>query len=193
MPLQAKEFRAVKSEIRVLGVDDGKFVPHSEGKASVVGVVFRGGYSIEGVMHTNITIDGFDATAQITSMINNSPHCKQLRLVMLNGLTFAGFNVVGIQKLNIATRLPIIALTLDKPDIEAVHKALSNLCRTEERWRLIQEAGEIYEVKCRGKTLYVEVAGISLVDARKIVLLTSTRSCYPEPLRVAHMIASGTS
>ncbi len=191
--MQAKEFRAVKSEIRVLGVDDGKFVPHSEGKASVVGVVFRGGYSIEGVMHTNITIDGFDATAQITSMINNSPHCKQLRLVMLNGLTFAGFNVVGIQKLNIATRLPIIALTLDKPDIEAVHKALSNLCRTEERWRLIQEAGEIYEVKCRGKTLYVEVAGISLVDARKIVLLTSTRSCYPEPLRVAHMIASGTS
>ena len=62
MSLQAKETRTMKSEIRVLGVDDGKFVPHSEGKASVVGVVFRGGCSIEGVMHTNIAIDGFDAT-----------------------------------------------------------------------------------------------------------------------------------
>ena len=112
---------------------------------------------------------------------------------MLNGLTFAGFNVVGIQKLNMATRLPIVALTLEKPDMEAVHKALSNLSRAEERWRMILEAGEIYEVKCKSKTLYMEVAGISLVDAQKIVLLTSTRSSYPEPLRVAHMIASGTS
>ena len=51
-------------------------------------------------MHTHVAIDGFDATEQIASMINSSPHCKQLRLVMLNGITFAGFNVVDIKRLN---------------------------------------------------------------------------------------------
>ena len=110
--MEVKGFRAIKSEIRVLGVDDGKFVPHTEGDVIVVGVVFRGGCCIDGVMHTNIAIDGFDATEQIASMINGSPHCKQLRLVMLNGITFAGFNVVDIKKLNLATKLPVIALTV---------------------------------------------------------------------------------
>ena len=181
----------IKSEIRILGVDDGKFVPRTEGAVIVVGVVFRGGCSIDGVMHTHIAIDGFDATQQIASMINGSPHCKQLRLVMLNGITFAGFNVVDIKKLNSATELPVIALTRDKPDLEAVRKALNNLPKSEERWNMILEAGKIHEITCKGKKLYMEIVGISLSDAEEIVGLTATRSSFPEPLRIAHLIASG--
>jgi uncharacterized protein len=191
--LEVKGFRAIKSEIRVLAVDDGRFVPHTEGDVIVVGVVFRGSCWLDGVMHTRIAIDGFDATQKLASMINDSPHSKQLRLVMLNGITFGGFNVVDIKKLNSATKLPIIALTRDKPDLEAIHKALNNLPESEERWRLILEAGEIHEIRCHGKQLYVEIAGISQVDAREIIEMTSIRSSYPEPLRVAHLIASGIS
>ena len=60
--LMPKRFRSVKSEIRVLGIDDGRFVTHIHGTVDVVGVVYRGGYWFEGVMHTKITIDGIDAT-----------------------------------------------------------------------------------------------------------------------------------
>ena len=189
--MEVKGFRVIKSEIRVLGVDDGKFVPHTKGAVIVVGVVFRGGCWLDGVMHTRVELDGFDATEQIASMINGSPHCKQLRLVMLNGITLAGFNVVDIKKLSLATKLPVIALTRDKPDLEAIRNAVNNLPRSEERWRMILEAGEIHEVCCHGKQIYMEIAGISLVDAREIVELTSTTSSFPEPLRVAHLIASG--
>ena len=191
--MAVKDFRVIKSEIRVLGVDDGKFTPHTQGNVIVVGVVFRGGGWLDGVMHTRIAIDGFDATEQIASMINGSPHCKQLRLVMLNGITFGGFNVVDIKKLNLATRLPVIALTREKPDLDAICEALKNLPRSEERWKMVLAAGEIYEVTCNGKRIYMELAGLSLVDARKIVELTSTRSSFPEPLRVAHLVASGIS
>lgn len=189
--MEVKSFRAIKSEIRVLGLDDGKFVPHTKGDAIVVGAVFRGGYWLDGVMHTRIAIDGFDATEKIASMINGSPHCKQLRLVMLSGTTFAGFNVVDIKKLNLTTNLPVIALTRDKPDLDAIHKAIYNLPKCEERWKMILEAGEIHELCCRGKKIYMELAGISLADAEEIVKLTSTRSSFPEPLRAAHLIASG--
>ena len=188
-----KAFRVIKSEIRVLGVDDGKFTPHTQGYVIVVGVVFRGGCWLDGVMHTRIAIDGFDATEQIASMINGSSHCKQLRLVMLNGITFGGFNVVDIKKLNLATKLPVIALTREKPDLAAICEALKNLPRSEERWEMVLAAGEIFEVTCKGKRIYMELAGLSLVDARKIVELTSTRSSFPEPLRVAHLVASGIS
>ncbi len=188
-----KGFRVIKSEIRVLGIDDGKFTPHTEGSVIVVGVVFRGGCWIDGVMHTKVAIDGLDATEQLALMINGSPHRKQLRLVMLNGITFAGFNLVDIKKLNLATGLPVIVLTRKKPDLAAICEALTNLPRSEERWEMVLAAGEIFEVTCKGKRIYMELAGLSLVDARKIVELTSTRSSFPEPLRVAHLIASGIS
>jgi endonuclease V-like protein UPF0215 family len=188
-----KGFRVIKTEIRVLGIDDGKFTPHTKGDVIVIGVVFRGGCSIDGIMHTNVAIDGLDVTEKLALMINSSPHRKQLRLVMLNGITFAGFNVVDLKKLNSETKLPVMALTHEKPDLDAIHRALKNLPHEEERWRTVLEAGEINEVINKGIKIYVEIAGISLADAQKIIKITSTRSSLPEPLRVAHLIASGIS
>ena len=99
--------------------------------------------------------------------------------------------MVDIKKLNLATGLPVVALTHDKPDLDAVCSALKNLPQSEERWRIVLEAGEIHEVINKGTKVYVELAGISLADAQKIIKLTSTRGSLPEPLRVAHLIASG--
>jgi endonuclease V-like protein UPF0215 family len=175
----------------VLGIDDGKFTPHTTGEVLIVGVVFRGGSSIDGVMHTRIILDGLDATAKIAEMINASPHRRQLRLVMLSGVTFAGFNVVDIQKLHVDTGLPVLAVTQNQPDLDAIHDALTHLSHAEERWRIIQAAGEIHRVRNRGAKLYVGLAGLSLGDAQTLLELTSTMGGYPEPLRVAHLIASG--
>lgn len=110
----------------MLGIDDGKFLPHTKGDVLVVGVVFHGGCFIDGIMHTKIAIDGLDATEKIASMIIESPHRRQLRLVMLSGVTFGGFNLVDIKKLNSATGLPVLALTRNKPDLDAIHGALKN-------------------------------------------------------------------
>lgn len=193
--MTCKKFRVIKPEIRVLGVDDGVFTPHVKGFVPVVGVVFRGGYWLDGVMHTKVKVDGFDATDKIASMMLNSPHYKQLRVVMLNGITFAGFNVVDIKKLSVKTKLPVIAVTREKPNFADIHKALQNLPKSEERWGAILNAGETFEVFTRSKNekVYMQISGILQVDAKKILQLTSTRSNIPEALRVAHLIASGIS
>jgi endonuclease V-like protein UPF0215 family len=157
--------------------------------------VFRGGYWLDGVMHTRIRIDGLDATSKIASMILNSPHYKQLRVIMLNGITFAGFNVVDIKRLNMKTRLPVITVTREKPDLADIHKALKNLPRNEERWKIIQNTGEAVEIFARNgrEKIYMQFSGICEEDAEKILWSTSTRSNIPEALRVAHLIASGLS
>jgi endonuclease V-like protein UPF0215 family len=188
-----KAFRVIKPEIRVLGIDDGKFLPHTQGNVIVVGVVLRAGSSIDGVMHTTVAIDGLDATEKLASMINTSPHRRQLRLVMLNGITLAGFNLVDIKKLHETTKLPVMALTRHKPDLDSIYEALKHLPDTKERWRIVLEAGEIHELINRGAKIFVEIAGISLADVQKIIELTSSRSSVPEPIRVAHLIASGIS
>jgi hypothetical protein len=185
----------VKPEIRVLGVDDGKFIPHSKKQVLVVGVVFRAGYWLEGVMSTQITVDGFDATTKLASMIRNSPHYKQLRIVMLNGITLGGFNVVDIKALNAETGLPVIAVTSRKPDLAKVHSALKSLPNSEERWTAILSAGEIFSVAMQGgmQEVYVEVSGITKEHAVEVLRLTARKSKIPEPLRVAHLVASGIS
>jgi endonuclease V-like protein UPF0215 family len=191
--LPLKRFRCIKPEIRVLGVDDGFFVPHTKDVVDVVGVVYRGGYWLDGVMRTEVTVDGMDATEKIAGMIKKSPHYEELRVVILDGITFAGFNVVDINKLFEMVDLPVIAVARQKPDLEKIKKALKSLPDCERRWQAIESAGKIIEVQARntGESVYTQIAGVSQEDAEKILKSTSTRSNIPEALRVAHIIASG--
>ncbi len=188
-------FGVIKPEIRVLGVDDGVFTPHVPSWVSVVGVVFRGGYWLDGVLHTEVLVDGFDATEKISTMITTSPHYKQLRVIMLNGITFAGFNVVDLKELHLATHLPVIAVTREKPDLHDIREALNHLPKSEERWESVLNAGDVVEMSTRheNEMIYLHAMGLSWSDTEKIVRLTSTRSNIPEALRVAHLIASGIS
>jgi endonuclease V-like protein UPF0215 family len=176
-------------------VDDGKFVPHSKSQVPIVGIVFRGGYWLEGVMSTLIVVDGFDATENIAKMIANSQHQRQLRVIMLSGITFGGFNVVDIKALSFQTGLPVIAVTDRKPNLDEVYAALKHLPRSQERWAAVLNAGNIFSVTSRDgrRKIYVEIAGISKPLAEQVLRLTSTRSKIPEPLRVAHLVASGIS
>lgn len=193
--MSQKQINPIKPEIRIIGIDDGIFVPHSRNKALVVGIVFRGGFWLDGATHTYVNVDGFDATEKISTMVTSSPHFKQLRIIMLNGITFAGFNVVNINELNLKTSLPVIAVTNKKPDLTNIRKAIENLPRTEDRWKAILEAGEGFETTTRNRheSIFLHLAGLTINEAEKIVRLSSTRSKIPEALRVAHLIASGMS
>lgn len=146
---------------------------------------------MDGVMRTDVTVDGRDATERIAEMIMNSTHYRQLRLTMLDSITMAGFNIVNIHHLFEETKLPVIALTRQKPSNDEVRAALRNLPDWEERWKSIEEAGELVETSVRRTPLFMHLAGISRQDAEKIVRITSTRANFPEPLRVAHILASG--
>lgn len=190
---EVAKIRAVKPEIRVLGIDDGVFTPHSNELVDVVGIVYRGGYWLDGFMHTKVQVDGLDANEKLAEMITSSPHYPQLRVIMLNGVTLAGFNVVDIEELSQSVKLPVVAVTRDKPNFDDIKKALQNLSHSEERWRAIEKAGKMIKVHTRNgeEPIYVHVAGLSEEDAKRILKSTSTRSNVPEALRVAHIIASG--
>ncbi|MCW3997784.1 MAG: DUF99 family protein [Candidatus Bathyarchaeota archaeon] len=188
-----KSYNLIKPEIRIIGLDDTSFIPHSKGKIGVIGVVFRGGYWLEDLMKTEITIDGFDATENISSMIINSPHYQQLQLIMLNGIMFGGFNIVNMKQLSLTTKLPILSVIRKKPVFSSIQKALRNFPNFKERWKAILDAGKIIETTARNSKskIYFQAIGISEKDAQKIIRLTSTMSNIPEVLRVAHIVASG--
>ena len=180
----------IKPEIRLLGIDDSKLIKKD---VLIIGTVFRGGHWLDGVMRTTITKDGMDGTEKLIDMIINSRHYKQVRAIILDGITYAGFNILNIKKLYTETNIPVIVIMRKKPDFKKIKKALSNLAYLEERWKLLQNAGEVIEVFTRDpeKPIYIQCAGLQKKDAIKIVKMSSTRSNIPEPLRVAHLIATG--
>jgi endonuclease V-like protein UPF0215 family len=148
-------------------------------------------------MSSEISVDGKDATDVIASAVNGSKHKQQLRVIMLNGVTFGGFNVVDIKRLNEATGLPVMAVIDRMPDLPSIKKSLSKFADADERWKLIECAGTINKTSIkngviRGKrTLYYQSAGMTKSECENVIKLTSVNSVIPEPVRLAHIICSG--
>ena len=102
----------LKPEMRIIGIDDSPLVAKD---VLVVGAVLRGGGWLDGLLSTHIEKDGTDATERLASMITESRNYGQLRVVMLNGVTFGGFNVVDIVELHRRTQLPVIVSRAGSP------------------------------------------------------------------------------
>ncbi len=195
MPRPTVNFWEIKEEIRVLGVDDGPFEFGEGQHALLVGTVFRGGHWLEGILTSQIQVDGDDATEKITQMIATSRHRGQLRVVMTDGLTFGGFNILDAEEVLDKTGIPLVSVTRKRPDMASMRRALAKFEDRETRWRKIEKAGKPIRHafdQPRGKgVVYFQAFGVEEQDAHSIIETTSTRSLMPEPVRVAHIIASG--
>lgn len=176
----------MKAESRILGIDDGPFDRFNDKQALIVGVIYRGGKSLDGVMSTRVEIDGFDATPRIIEMINRSKWKSQIRCIMLDGAAFAGFNVINALKLSSATGIPVIIVTRQQPDFKKIRDALENL-GMKDKVNLLEQLPKPRKV--RG--IFIQNIGISLAEAEYLLKISCTCSLLPEPVRAAHIIASG--
>ena len=180
-----------KSEIRILGFDDGSF-DSRKGKVPVIGVIFRGGKWLDGVLRTDVEVDGIDATEKLVKSINSSRHKQQLKIIMLDGITMGGFNTIDVNRLNKETGLPVIVINRIHPDLKKVKAALrKNFKDWEKRWTMIENAGEIKKFSLKkGVDIFFQSIGISDSEAEEVIRLSTTHSQIPEVLRVAHLIGT---
>lgn len=183
-------FFKMKKQIRILGIDDSPFT-FSDKYCTVIGAIMRGGEYLECILSDHITIDGNEATNICKKMIQNTKHRQQLKVLMLDGVALGGFNIVDIYELYESTNLPIITITRDKPDFDKIKLALQkNFNDWEDRWRVLKR-GEMHTIKTRHNPIYVKCVGIAIEGAKEIINLSTIRGVIPEPIRVAHIIASG--
>jgi len=185
-----QKFRRIKKEIRILAWDDGPFEFKTKGKDILVGVIFRGGTILDGFLKTEVDIDGLDATEKIIEKTLKTKH-KDLRIIMLDGITFAGFNTVDIKEIYQKTKLSVIVVNRKKPDFEKFISTLKKLPDPEKRLECVKNAGPVYWAKVKNKRVCFQCYGIDKRDAGEIIKTTSIMGLIPEPLRVAHLIATG--
>ncbi|MEM7813921.1 MAG: DUF99 family protein [Candidatus Aenigmatarchaeota archaeon] len=185
--------RVIRKEIRIVGWDDMRHTRRTK-TVLLVGAVFRGGSFLDGLLSVRIKKDGLDSTDKIAQAILKSRHYDQLSVIMLDGITFAGFNIVDIHRLNKLTRMPVIAIQRKRPDMPEFLGAIKKIFKDwRKRIAIVKRTGEVLEFKRNGKLFYYQFAGIEREKCEKILEISTVRGNVPEPVRVAHLIAGGLS
>lgn len=170
-----------------VGFDDAPFARSARGDVLVVGAVYAG-RRLEGVLADKVRRDGVNSTAVLGAMLRRSRFRPHLQIVFLQGIAFAGFNVVDLAALHAATGLPVLVVVRKRPDLDRIRRALvRNVPGGKRKWRLIERAGPVEPMGA----VYVQRAGLTLADAGCALALHCTSGNLPEPLRSAHLIAGG--
>jgi len=182
----------MKEYIRTIGVDDAAFDRAKSRKAFVFGVIVRGNSIIEGILRTEVTVDGLDATEKISLMIKNSKFCPQLKAIFLASSTIAAFNIIDLHRLSNETHIPVVTILKKKPDNNIVRKALAHLDDGEKRFQILMNNPSFEAVKVnindRNCNIYIQRVNISYLELQKLIKLSTKTSCIPESLRIADMI-----
>jgi hypothetical protein len=184
-------FSNIKPEIRILAWDDGPFEHRSKGTVPMIGTVYRGGKLLDGILKIDVEIDGTDAEAKIISATNHTKHHGQVRVMMLDGITFGGFNTVNIKNISEKTGVPVIVVLRTKPDFKNFKSAMAKLPHAERRLACVEAAGPVYYVDVGKGRIAFQIAGMEKDGAASIIRTSTVLGNVPEPLRAAHLIATG--
>jgi len=169
----------------VVGFDDAPFDRAARGDVAVIGAVFNGS-RLEGVIKGAVRRDGANATNNIARLIEQSRFGPSLQAVLLQGVTFGGFNVVDLVELSERLGLPVIAVCRRRPNLGKIRRALlGSVPGGRRKWRVIERLGSAR----KHGPVYVQHAGIAWEGAAALVDRFAINSHLPEPLRTAHLIA----
>lgn len=171
----------------VIGFDDGAFDRKHRGDVLLVGAVFAD-LRLEGVLAGKVRRDGCNATETIVSLIRRSRFVSHLHAILLQGVAVAGFNVIDLNRVHAELEVPVIAVARKAPNYTAIKRALLEKVRGGQRkWQLIERLGPMESIA----GVYVQRVGIGLREVEKLLARFSVHGLLPEPIRVAHIIASG--
>ena len=174
-----------------VGVEDGAFRKGVTQKALLAVVLFKG-LKIENVKTTKITVDGLDGTVKLSKILSK----WKFEAVMLAGVSFAGFNVIEPTVIHEQFGTPVIIISRTKPNNKAVKRALQQHFEDWQlRWKVFEKLGMIHKIAASPSEspVYVETVGVHVTCAGKLIRALSVYGRIPEPLRVARLIARGSS
>lgn len=179
----------MKDQIRILGIDDGPF-KFNQKVVPIIGVIMRAPNYIEGICRSKVTVDGSDANNIVKKMINSSNYKDQLRLIMFDGVALGGFNVIDIENLYHTLGIPVTTITRTKPDLNVIKQTLQNhFPDWKTRWKAIDNL-ELVRINTKFNPIFVKFIGMSKSEIQRLITITTVRGVLPEPIRVAHLIAT---
>jgi uncharacterized protein len=175
---------------RVVGVDDGAF-DRDDRSAPVAAVAMSLPEHVEAVRTAQVRVDGTDGTKRVIALVRTLGPLDGVRAVLLDGAVVGGFNVLDLDLLHRELGLPIVAVTRRPPEFARIRAALEKwFPRTADaRWSLLR-AHRLFPVPTDGRPILAAAVGCSRADASRLVQRSTVHGYWPEPLRLAHLVAS---
>jgi len=168
----------------ILGVDDAPFDKRQPGPVPIVGVVMEGHDLVESVALGEFPIDGEGATEYLAAWIGGLRARPTLHAVILGGITIAGLGIVDLAALADRLGLPVLVVTRRNPAGSDLADAL-RAAGLSDRLAVLERIPRAFGV---GEGLYLAHAGVTRLEAERLVGTTLAKARLPEPLRVAHLI-----
>ncbi len=169
----------------IIGFDDAPFAKTHRGNVPVVGAVYAG-LRLDGMVIGRVRRDGNNATKSLSAMIGSSRFSQHIQLVMLQGISLAGFNVIDVPALSRRLDLPVLVVARYAPDMGAIRQALlTHVSNGAQKWRLIEKMGPMEPVA----NVFVQRVGLTRPQAQQVVDHFAVHGRIPEPLRTAHLFA----
>lgn len=138
-----------------------------------------------------VRVDGTDGTARVVALLRSLGRLDGVRAVLLDGAVVGGFNVLDLDRILRAVGVPVVAVTRRPPDFARIGRALRRwFPRSAERRLALLRQHRLYPVPTGGEPILAAASGCSAKDAAWLVRRTTVRGYWPEPLRLAHLLAS---
>jgi endonuclease V-like protein UPF0215 family len=181
-------WRARLARVRphLIGIDDGPFEKDTDAATPIVGVVMEGSDLVEGVAMTSFPIDGAGVTEFLTEWVQDLRFRPGLQGVVLGGITIAGLAVIDVERLSEALRMPVLVVNRKDPRNHRLAGALRS-AGLADRLGVVDRTPPSLPL---GGGLHFACAGATPEEAAQLIDATRRKGEMPEPLRLAHLIAS---
>lgn len=174
----------MKEGIRVLGIDDAAFEFESD-TTFLTGVVYRGREFIEDIQCIEIYVDGEDATEKVVELVEKFSNQKQIKAVLLDGISLGGFNLVDLEEVSEKSDLPVVAVTKNRPDREDFRSTMKRTGNYDERFEDLKEP---VELELEDGRCFIQFSRCTRVEAENFVKRNLIHGQVPEAIRVADLI-----
>ena len=170
----------------VLGIDEGPFSKGQAERVPVVAALCEGASVLEAVARSVFPVDGADATEFLVAWIGGLRSVSALQGIALGGITFAGLGIVDVRVLSEALGVPVLIVTRRPPDNARLRQALE-AAGLLERFAVAVRSPEAFRTD---DGVWLACAGCEREHAQALLRETRGKAKLPEPLRIAHLIAT---
>ncbi len=183
-----------KPHPRVAAVDDGAFL-RTDREAPIGAVIVALPEQLEAARLGRVRVDGTDGTVRVIALLRSLGGWDGVRALLVDGAVVGGFNVLDLDALHRAVRVPVIAVTRRPPDFRRIAAALRRwFPRSAARRLALLRRHRLRPVRTGGQPILAAAVGCRAEEAEALVRRATVRGYWPEPLRLAHLLASaGTS
>ena len=176
-----------KHAIRAMGIAECS--KRTAKNSTLCAVVMRSDLVIDGCNYGECKIGGDDITKNIILLYKKMKR-TDINLIMILGSILSSYNIINLHALYDSLAVPIISVSLKSPKNLEMNFKNKFPTSWQRKTKVYSQNGKALKITTKtGHFVYVNVAGLSTFDTKKVLNKFLLQGSIPEPIRIAKLFA----